>query len=94
MTNNYGGSDGGYYWANSESDSEVVVSDYVLPRFFDAFCRMRFETEEIVKDLQEVQGVENPTVDDVILEIEIRLRNLFGSKSKDFVIYDSHGEEW
>jgi hypothetical protein len=92
MTNSSGG---GYYWANSEPDgSDVVVSDYVLPRFFDAFCRMRFETEEIVKDLQEIQSIENPTVDDVILEIEIRLRNLFGSKSKDFVIYDSHGEEW
>jgi hypothetical protein len=30
MTNNYGGSDGGYYWANSESDSEVVVRDFVI----------------------------------------------------------------
>ena len=94
MTSNYGGSDGGYYWANSESDSDVVVSDYTLPRWFDASYRMRFDTEEIVKDLQEVQGIENPTVDDVILEIEVRLRNLFGSKSKDFVIHDSHGEEW
>lgn len=92
MTNSNGG---GYYWANSEPDgSDVVVSDYALPRFFDAFCRMRFEAEDIVKDLQEIQGIEYPTVDDVVNEIDIRLRNLFGSKSKDFVIYDSNGEEW
>lgn len=89
MTN----SNGGYYWANSEPDSEVVVSDYALPTWFDAFCRMRFETEEIIERLKD-DGIENPTVDDLILDIDLRLDDLFGSYSKNFVIYDSHGEEW
>jgi len=93
MTNNYGGGDGGYYWANSESDGGGVVSDYVLPRFFDAFCRMRFDTEEIIERLKK-DGIENPTVDDLVLDIDFRLDDLFGSNSKNFVIYDSNGEEW
>lgn len=93
MTSNYGGSDGGYYWANSESDGDLVVSDYTLPRWFDAFCRIRFETEDIIERLKNHE-IENPTVDDLILDIDFLLDDWFGSKSKDFVIYDSHGEEW
>lgn len=93
MTNSNDGSNGGYYWANSESDGDVVVSDYVLPRWFDAFCRMRFDTEEIIERLKK-DGIENPTVDDLVLDIDFRLDDLFGSNSKNFVIYDSNGEEW
>ena len=92
MTNLNDGSNGGYYWANSEPDGSAVV-DYELPSWFDAFCRMRFETEEIIQGLKD-DGIENPIVDDLILDIDFRLDDLFGSNSKNFVIYDSHGEEW
>lgn len=70
------------------------MEDSVIPDWFDATCTLRFDAEEIVKDLQEVQEIKNPTVDDVLIEIDVRLRNLFGRSGKQFVIFDSNGEEW
>jgi hypothetical protein len=63
-----------------------------MPEYFDAVLTIRFMTEDIVKDLIS-KGIENPDIDDIVIDIDNRLYNT-DFRNKDFNVYDSNHEEY
>lgn len=63
-----------------------------MPEYFDAVLTIRFTTEDIVKDLIS-KGIENPDIDDILIDIDNRLYNM-DFRNKDFNVYDSNHEEY
>ena len=63
-----------------------------MPEYFDAVLTIRFMTEDIVKDLIS-KGIENPDIDDIVIDIDNRLYNM-DFRNKDFNVYDSNHEEY
>lgn len=62
--------------------------------WYDAVLRIRFDSEELIESLSD-RGVDNPTVDDILIEIDGRLVDIFGIHfPSEFVVFDSNGEEW
>ena len=63
--------------------------------WYDAVLRIRFDSDELIEALRERDGIDDPSVDDILIEIDGRLVEMFGSQfPSEFVVFDSNGEEW
>lgn len=63
--------------------------------WYDAVLRIRFDSDALVEALKERDGIENPSVDDILIEIDGRLVEMFGTRvPSEFDVFDSDGKEW
>lgn len=63
--------------------------------WYDAVLRIRFDSDALVEALRERGVVDDLSVDDILIEIDGRLVEMFGTQIPgEFVVFDSNGEEW
>lgn len=71
-----------------------MSEDNYIPDWFDAILRIRYNSDVLIEELQN-DGIENVTIDDIMIAIDRRLTDLYGHHaSREFVVFDSDGEEW
>jgi len=70
------------------------MEDNYIPDWFDAILRIRYNSDVLIEELQK-DGIENVTIDDIMIAIDRKLTDLYGHRSsREFVVFDSDGEEW